>query len=1174
MSTFYVGGKSLSAEDVARRLGHQGRVIGKVGLLYRVEVPSKFNLSSRFPVVLTHGPSGLDDGAKSIKKHLAWLRAEAKVSRVERETDFWEALEDYVSRRADANGYIDFDALQRAIDHRDQMALPPTYLGKTHAPVGSFEFLGPRDLPTPYRTYFGQGNLSGRKNGVTVGADGTVYVASAGGGIWRSRDGGVNFTPLSDAWPSIYTSCVVTHPISPSIVLAGTGDKNRFPLPSMGIMRSTDGGDTWSNVTTGLITPGETVTEIVFDPVDPNIVIAGTTTFNSNQGRMYRSLDAGQTWAAIPDLPVMNWNDIDVSGVAGNGNRTWWAVGSSANGPVIFRTYTPAGFWIPTNAPHTSNEMRVNVAASKLYPGTVYLVSSAMDTIYKSTTYGSDWASIRGNFPMGTDNLNWSQDTYDIHVTCTTNGTHDRVWVGLLTLAVSHNSGASWVDVGRTLQDDALIHNDQHDLCADPTSPTLCWAVNDGGLYRVNLQGNNVSFDSSPNRSIYDVQAYRMSIHPSNNAYLTIGTQDNASPSARGNFNAWWNLQAGDGGFSGYHPTANGRHLSSGQGGLFFQYDSFSDNEGDQYDQVPAGQFLTPMVYGSNGSPYAGTNALYRWDGDNWLTVVGGMGIIQTIERGKSSASKLFIGNNNGQVYRSSNLGPNRVQVGAFTGGINDIDESPMFPDRLLVAVQNGPNSSIQYCLTSNAATPLWGNVTGSGANGLPRTTYNAVAFDPYDPGTFYVGTDVGLFITTDYGQNWFNMNPLGLPNVQVNAIEIDPTRSYLYVATFGRGVWRVPLRSLRLERVTFAAPMIFGGTAVDCTFQLFHPAPPGGVRLGTTWSSNLVPPAAPVVVPAGQRTVTVRVNTRQVLNQTYEGVTATLNDAQQTGLIALQPIPRLTEYTVTPTHLYGGEDFEGRLTLNTVTPLDVWVLVQSDPALILHNKYIKVRAGLSSTTFYGVTKPVTSTQTTSTTASYGGGSATQTLNIYPVPSFTGLSISPSRVYGGTSTTGTLFLSSPAPLAFFFGVATDSPAVVPPTAGSVSSKATTSAPFTLNTIRRIADTTATVTTTFLNRTASQTVTVMAYPLLTQFTLDKNTIFSNGVTQGRAAVNVKVRHPGLDLLLDSDSPLIVLPGKLPIPIGENAASFDITAGFTQTAEVVTLSVGLDGKFLTRTITVLP
>lgn len=290
MSTFYVGGKSLSAEDVARRLGHQGRVIGKVGLLYRVEVPSKFNLSSRFPVVLTHGPSGLDDGAKSIKKHLAWLRAEAKVSRVERETDFWEALEDYVARRADANGYIDFDALQRAIEHRDQMALPPTYLGKTHAPVGSFEFLGPRDLPTPYRTYFGQGNLSGRKNGVTVGADGTVYVASAGGGIWRSRDGGVNFTPLSDAWPSIYTSCVVTHPTSPSIVLAGTGDKNRFPLPSMGIMRSEDGGDSWSNVTTGLITPGETVTEIVFDPVDPNIVIAGTTTFNSNQGRMYRSL--------------------------------------------------------------------------------------------------------------------------------------------------------------------------------------------------------------------------------------------------------------------------------------------------------------------------------------------------------------------------------------------------------------------------------------------------------------------------------------------------------------------------------------------------------------------------------------------------------------------------------------------------------------------------------------------------------------------------------------------------------------------------------------------------------------------------------------------------------------------------------------------------------------------
>lgn len=84
--------------------------------------------------------------------------------------------------------------------------------------------------------------------------------------------------------------------------------------------------------------------------------------------------------------------------------------------------------------------MRVDVAASKIYPGTVYLLSSSMDTIYRSTIYGSDWVSVKNNFPNGEDNLNWSQDGYDFDINTTRNGTQDRLWVGLLTLAVSHNS--------------------------------------------------------------------------------------------------------------------------------------------------------------------------------------------------------------------------------------------------------------------------------------------------------------------------------------------------------------------------------------------------------------------------------------------------------------------------------------------------------------------------------------------------------------------------------------------------------------------------------------------------------------------------------------------------------------------------------------------------------------
>ncbi len=1171
-STFYVGSPGITAEDVAKKLGHGGRVESKLGLLYQVRVPKGTNLTGKFKVVLDHAPEGSIADLNAVTDQLKWLKGEKAVSRVERETDFWEALEHYLRGRTDDNGHFDFEAYARAIEHREQMPLPSTYLGKTRAPVAQFEYLGPHDLPTPYRTYFGIGNLSGRKNGVTVGPDGTIFVASAQGGVWRSIDRASTFQPLSDNWPAMATSCVATHPTNANIVLCGTGDKNRWPMPSLGIMRSVDKGLTWTPVTTGLIGAGETVTKIVYDPIDPQLVLATTVTFDGN-GAIYRSSNAGETWE-LTSAPRRDWQDLDVSGVA-NGFRTWWAVASSATGPVIYRTYFPAGqSWFATPVPHFNPEMRVDVAASKIYPGTVYLLSSAMDTIYRSTTYGADWVSVKNNFPNGEDNLNWSQDGYDFYINATRNGTQDRLWVGLLTLAVSHNSGAGWQDAGRTLTDSALTHNDQHDLVADPLEQNVFWAVNDGGLYRVTLSGNNVSFDSSPNKTIFDVQAYRMSIHPTNNQYLTIGTQDNASPSVRGNFAAWWNLQGGDGGFSGYHPTINGRHLTSSQGGRFFRYDGFTDNTGDELDQVPNGPFLTPMVYAGNGVPYAGSDMLYRWDGSDWIGVAGGMGPIETIERGKVFGSKLFIGSDNGRVYRTSNLGPNRAQIGVFTGTVADIDESPLFNDRILVAIQRGTQSRLMYTTNAGASTVAWQAIAGSGTTSLPQAALTAACFDPHDPGTFYVGSDVGLFMTTDFGQTWANMNPLGLPNVQVTAIEVDPTRTYLYVATFGRGVWRIPLRPLRLHTVTFSQPQIFGGAGVDCRFDLNYPAPPGGVRLQTTWTANLVPPTAPIQIPAGQSSVTVRIGSRPVLTTWYEGVHATLNGATQTALIALHPLPRLVDYTLTPTQIYGGEGFEGQVALNGVTPLDVWVLVQSDPSLLNHPKHIRVRAGQSTATFFAQTQPVLAQTTTMSHASFGGGTASRELTLNAVPTFTALGINPSRVYGGNSATGILYLGQSAPSGFYFGVTSDSGAVTPPVAGSVAGKATASNPFILNTTRRIADTTATITATFLNRTIAQTMTVMAYPLLTQFTLDKSTLFAQGVTQGRLALNIKVRHPGLDVLVSSDSPFAIVPGKVPVPIGSNVASFDVLAGSPTKTELATLNASLDGKVLTTTLTILP
>jgi subtilisin-like proprotein convertase family protein len=104
-----------------------------------------------------------------------------------------------------------------------------------------------------------------------------------------------------------------------------------------------------------------------------------------------------------------------------------------------------------------------------------------------------------------------------------------------------------------------------------------------------------------------------------------------------------------------------------------------------------------------------------------------------------------------------------------------------------------GPNH-LWRCSNTIAGVPVWTNISGTGSTALPSVPITSVARDPYESTRIYVGTDVGAFMTTNMGATWVSMTTLGLPAVGVQHMTFDANKQFLVLATYGRGIWRVPI--------------------------------------------------------------------------------------------------------------------------------------------------------------------------------------------------------------------------------------------------------------------------------------------------------------------------------------------------------------------------------------------
>ncbi|HSI73085.1 MAG TPA: hypothetical protein VK934_07890, partial [Fimbriimonas sp.] len=675
-----------------------------------------------------------------------------------------------------------------------------TGVGSAGIPLGgAWEFVGPKNLDVPYQIYYGVRPTSGRVNALAYDpkSSSTVYLGGANGGLWRTKDAGLTWTALSDKWNFLFVSSIAVHPTNSNTIYVGTGDWHGGGGYGMGIMKTTDGGVTWTNLGANQFS-NYAVSRVLIDPDNPDTIVVTTGRGRDYNGQVFRSADAGASWSPVITTPAA-WSDAAISAKTAAGIRYFYAVGSGGN---VYRSDNRGVTWTKLSPSIGAGGGTVGIAASLTNPENAYLLSTDDQKIFKTTDHGGSWTDTTANFPGG---YNWSQGWYDFHITCGAGGSNDNVYVGLIDIIRSSDSGANWRSIAGTYTPGAISHNDQHCMAINPSNPNEAMFGNDGGVYKLVSSATGETI-TPLSKTLGISQFYNADWHPTNPTIMIGGTQDNATPVSSGDLANWRNVGGGDGGWSLINPLKPSTQYATSQFlGMYRTDNSWANTDYISPDTGSDYVAFIPTIAIDPTKPdnvYAATNYLWRYNAATrtWSPRLGGTrlsatSVVISIAVAHNNSSVIYTGSADGNLYMTSNGGGTWKRLnGVPNRAITGISIDPANPNSIIISLSGTGTGHVYECKNTVAATPAF--VNRSGAAGVPDIPANCIERDPGRPDTtWFVGTDIGVFATTDGGSTWGNATaPLGLPNVQVSSLKALPGTAYLNAATFGRGMWRIKL--------------------------------------------------------------------------------------------------------------------------------------------------------------------------------------------------------------------------------------------------------------------------------------------------------------------------------------------------------------------------------------------
>ena len=666
-----------------------------------------------------------------------------------------------------------------------------------------------------------------------------IYVASAAGGIFKTVNGGITWTPIFDDQPNSTIGDLALAPSDPSILWAGMGEPNNRQSSSWGngVYKSMDAGHTWQHM--GLENTHH-IGRVVIHPTDPNIVYVAALghLWGPNHERgVYKTTDGGLTWSqslyidddtGVSDMAIDPQSPNILYAAAYERRRT--VFGYNGGGPKsgLYRTIDGGAHWtkLTKGLPAIGDVGRCAVEVYRKNPNIVYaLVENLKDGgIFRSEDKGLTWTRMSETNPRPSY---YSQLRIDPN-------NDQKIWVLGAPLYYTE-------DGGRTFHQDRWdkIHSDFHALWIDPANSEHMILGSDGGITKTSDGGRNwIYVNNVPIAQFYEI-AYDMD----KPYHLCGGLQDNFSwcgPSAtlttRGISNdEWITVSGGDGFYARIDPTDPNTVYAESQDGNISRRDlrtseSRSIRPLEENDKAPRYRFQwnSPMAIShfDHNTIYYGGNYLFKSTnrGDAWerlgpdlttgvdrdkMPILGKVpdkdtlsrhdGVqqfpcITTISESPKDAKVLWVGTDDGNVQVTRDGGKTWTNVVGKVPGVakgayvSRVEASHFEPGTAYIAFDNHRSDDFStYIYYTADYGGSWQRIT----TGIPQEagTVHVVREDPVNPNLLFAGTEFGMFVSFNRGSLWQKMAN-DLPTVPVDDIQIHPREHDLILATHGRALF------------------------------------------------------------------------------------------------------------------------------------------------------------------------------------------------------------------------------------------------------------------------------------------------------------------------------------------------------------------------------------------------
>jgi len=668
----------------------------------------------------------------------------------------------------------------------------------------------------------------------------TWYVASASGGVWKTTNAGITWTPVFDSQSSYSIGAVAIDPNHPDVIWVGTGENvsGRHVGWGDGVYKSTDAGNSWTNM--GL-KKSEHIGKILIDPRDSNVIYVaaeGPLWAAGGDRGLYKSSNGGASWnlvlaidenTGITDIEFNPANPDVIYAAAYERRRHVWGLMAGGPNGGIYKTGDAGATWQKKDTGLPKGDVgKIGLAVTPAGPGLVYATIEADEEnrgFYRSADQGESWTKKNPYISGGTG------PHYYMELTASPQ-TEDLVYQMDVFMRVTRDGGEHFSILGTGREK----HSDNHALWIDPQDDLHLLAGTDAGLYESFDQG--ATWRHFPNLPVS--QFYKVALDNALPFYnILVGAQDLGTlfgPSrtmiTEGVRNQDWYVPLGADGYGvAFDPVDDNIGYMEFQQGYMFRLHRDSNELVHIQPQPAPGDaperwnWDTPILISPHDPArvYVGSQRVWRSDnrGDAWQAVSGDLttnknryeleyggrvwsvddlhdngamskySTLTAITESPVSEGILYAGSDDGLIHATTDGGAHWQRAHSLPGlpervFINDLEASLHDADTVFaIADAHKLGDFSPYVFVSNNQGRNWRLISGD----LPDGTIAwAIQQDHENRNLLFLGTEYGVYFSTNGGANWHKV--AGAPAIAFRDIKLHRRDNDLVGATFGRGVY------------------------------------------------------------------------------------------------------------------------------------------------------------------------------------------------------------------------------------------------------------------------------------------------------------------------------------------------------------------------------------------------